>query len=193
LITRRKGATITNRRPFRFFGGPLKEIVERVIAPLVGLRMRALAREADILVVHFGSTQPADTTSSAGYTLRIASAWRIAGPTEILAASGDLFAPADSDADLETFDWDVTGASWWDVRMGEVAQLLERDVVVCTFLTDSYGGVRLVCTGGLELEIFPNSSPSPHVETEFWRLVRRGQTEEHVVVGTSGIELVQPT
>jgi hypothetical protein len=138
-----------------------------------------------VLTVEFGPPQGA-------YTLRIASAWRIAGPTEILVASGDLFTPADPQAELESFDWDIFGASWWDVRMTAVTQLLEQEVVVTTFLADSYGGVRLVCSGGLELEIFPNSSPSPDVETEFWRLIRASETDDHVVVGTSGVELVQP-
>jgi hypothetical protein len=77
--------------------------------------------------------------------------------------------------------------------MREVSSLLASGATVSTFLADSFGGVRLVCTGGIELEVFPNSSPSPHVETEFWRLLRPGQTDEHVVVGTMGIELVQPT
>ena len=77
--------------------------------------------------------------------------------------------------------------------MGEVMRLLEQVVAISTFMADSYGGVRLVCTGGLELEIFPNSSASPHIETEFWRLVRGGQSDDYVMVGTAGIELVQPT
>jgi len=111
----------------------------------------------------------------------------------ILAGSGDLFTPADPDADLETFDWDVDGASWWDVRMKDVSRLLEEVVMVITFLADTYGGVRIVCTGGIEVELFPNSSPAPHVETEFWRLVRAGQAEDCVIVGSAGIELVQPT
>lgn len=78
--------------------------------------------------------------------------------------------------------------------MEEVSRLLEQqNVVITTFLADSYGGVRLVATSGIELELFPNSAAAPHVETEFWRLVRFDQQEDYVLVGTSGIELVQPT
>ncbi|HEX4468964.1 MAG TPA: hypothetical protein VH080_05490 [Gemmatimonadaceae bacterium] len=77
--------------------------------------------------------------------------------------------------------------------MNELLQLLEAPIVVSTFMADSYGGVRLVCTGGIEVELFPNSSPAPHVETEFWRLVLAGQVDDYVLVGTTGIELVQPT
>jgi hypothetical protein len=78
------------------------------------------------------------------------------------------------------------------VRLTEVLRLLEESVVVTTFLADSYGGVRLVCTGGIEVELFPNSSPAPHVETEFWRLVRAGHVDDYVLVSTTGVELVQP-
>lgn len=162
------------------------------MAQLIGLRIWGFAREVDTLVVQFGEPLSRDT-GLGSHTLRIACAWRLASPTSILAASGDLFTPSDPDADLESFDWDVRGASWWDERMSAVARILEQRVTVSTFLADSYGGVRLVCTGGLELEIFPNSSPSPHVESEFWRLIRSGEAEDYVAVGTSGIELVQPT
>ena len=100
-----------------FIGGSLKEIVERVLAPLVGSRMWGFGREADVLIVQLGARQDDDGATVGAYTLRIACAWRVAGPTALLVASGDLFTPADVNADLETFDWDVRGASWWDVRM----------------------------------------------------------------------------
>ena len=164
-----------------------------MLAPLVGLRIWGLGRDADVLIAQFGERREVDGAAAGAYTLRIACAWRIAGPTALLVASGDLFTPADENADLETFDWDVPGASWWDVRMEDVARSLEHPVTITTFLADSYGGVRLVATGGIEVEIFPNSSASPHVETEFWRLVRAGNAEDYVSVGTTGIELVQPT
>jgi hypothetical protein len=174
-------------------GGPLKDIIERILAPLIGLRVRGFAREQDLLVVELGERRDVGDEQVGDYTLRLACAWRIAGPTTILAASGDLFTPADPDAELETFDWDVEGASWWDARIEEVRRLVEEPVVITTFLADTYGGVRLVASGGIELEVFPNSSPSPHVETEFWRLIRGGHADDCVIVGTAGIELVQPT
>jgi hypothetical protein len=150
-------------------------------------------RESDVLTLQLGERRAHGDRSIGAYTLQVACAWRIAGPTLILAGSGDLFTPADPDADLESFDWDVEGASWWDVRLKDVARLLDDAVTVTTFLADSYGGVRIVCTGGIEIELFPNSSPAPHVETEFWRLLRAGQEEGCIIVGSNGIELVQPT
>jgi hypothetical protein len=165
----------------------VREIVERTLAPLVGLALWLPSRRADVLNVELG---PPGATESV-FVLEVACAWRIAGPTSILLASGDLFSPADPHAELETFDWDVAGASWWDAHTLELAPVQwSPPPVVATFAADAYGGFRLVCAGGTELEAFPNSSPSPHVETEFWRLHRRAPGEPWVVVGTSGIELV---
>lgn len=164
-----------------------------MLAPLVGVRLWGVSRESDVLLLQFGERREVDGRTVGAYTLRVACAWRIANSTTLLVASGDLFTPSDPDAELDSFDWDAEGASWWDVRMKEVLQLLEAPIVVSTFIADSYGGVRLVCTAGIEVELFPNSSTAPHVETEFWRLVLGGQTEDYVLVGTTGIELVQPT
>lgn len=174
-------------------GDSLKDIVERVVAPLVGLRVWGPKRQADLLTIQFGARRAGGVEDAGEYTLQVSCAWRIAGPNAILVASGDLFTPADENADLETFDWDVPGASWWDARMKDHERILADDASVTTFLADSYGGVRLVCTGGIEIELFPNSSPAPHVETEFWRLFRPGESEQYVAVGTTGVELVQPS
>jgi hypothetical protein len=171
----------------------LKDIVERVLAPLSGLRVWGPHRDADLLTLQFGDPNTHGEAPVGAYTLQIACAWRIADSISILVASGDLLTPADDAAELETFDWDQPGASWWDRRMTQVAEIFEGGVAVTTFLADSYGGARLVCSGGIEIELFPNSSAAPHVETEFWRLSRSGESEPCLVIGTSGAELVQPS
>lgn len=157
----------------------------------MGLRVWGPERQADLLLLQFGERHTVDQEEVGSYSLQIACAWRIAGPTEILVASADLFTPADESSELESFDWDVPGASWWDLRMTDVSARLASGVAVTTFLADSYGGVRLVCSGGIEIELFPNSSPAPHVESEFWRLSRASEPDHYVAVGTSGVELVQ--
>ena len=175
-------------------GGRLREIVERALAPLVGLPMWGAARAANMLTLQFGSTS-ADAANGGPahgeYALQVSCAWRIATATEILVASGDLFTPADPDAELETFDWDVKGATWWDARMRDLAEsYAASSLTVATFVADALGGFRLVLAGGVELEIFPDSAPAPHVETEYWRLFRPRFSDPHVVVGTTGVELV---
>ena len=169
----------------------MKEIVERALAPLLGLPMWGFSRSADLLSLHLGERTASETRAGSVYTLEIACAWRLASPTSILFASGDLFTPADSDADLETFDWGPPGANWWDARMAELEQAgALSSLAVSTFLADSFGGFSLVCTGGVELDVFPNSSPAAHVTTDFWRLLRPGSRDPDVIVGTAGVELV---
>jgi hypothetical protein len=51
---------------------------------------------------------------------------------------------------------------------------------------DALGGLRVALAGGLALELFPESSAAEHVETEFWRLIRRGGGEPHFVVTSEG-------
>ena len=170
----------------------MKEIVERALAPLSGLPMWGFTRSADLLTVQFGERMATEGAPRGAFGLEIACAWRLGdGAGTILVASGDLFTPADPEAEIETFDWDPAGASWWDVRFAELGRSdIFSSVSVSTFLADDFGGFNLVCTGGLELHVFPNSSPAPHVETDFWRLLHHGSTDPQVVVGSAGIELV---
>jgi hypothetical protein len=49
-------------------------------------------------------------------------------------------------------------------------------------------GFSLELTGGMRLDAFPNSTPTGHVATEFWRLSRPGVPVPHFVVGTFGVE-----
>jgi len=53
---------------------------------------------------------------------------------------------------------------------------------------DAFGGLRLALSGGRALEVFPNATPSGHIATEFWRLLRPGTDEAQFVVGTFGAE-----
>jgi hypothetical protein len=161
----------------------------------MGLPMWGASRAANMLTLQFGKPRQSESLNGPGsagdYALHVSCSWRLAGATGILVASGDLFTPADPDADLETFDWDIAGASWWDVRMRELFEAQAASPpTVTTFVADALGGFRLVLSGGLELEVFPDSAPVPHVETEYWRLLRPGLADPHVVVGTTGIELV---
>jgi hypothetical protein len=110
-------------------------------------------------------------------------------PDRILVGSGDLLTPADPEADIETFDWDEPGASWLDVRLGEIGAAHAADPpAVSSAVVDELGGLRLTLTGGLALELFPTSTPTGHVSTEFWRLLRPGTDGPHFAVGTFGAD-----
>jgi hypothetical protein len=55
-------------------------------------------------------------------------------------------------------------------------------------LADELGGFTLELTDGMMLEAYPDSSPTGHVTTEFWRLLQPGTESPHFAVGTFGIE-----
>jgi len=171
----------------------VRDEIERALAALIGLPMWGADRDADLLRLQFGVRRTVDGGGDArevgDCALRVACPWRLAAPDRILVGSGDLLTPADPDAEPETFDWDVPGASWLDVRLGELADAhAAAPPVVEAVVGDAFGGLRLSLTGGLTFEAFPNSTPTGHVATEFWRLLRPGAPEPHFVVGTFGIE-----
>ena len=170
---------------------------EAAFAPLAGLTAWGFARASAMLTVQFGDARAlsdGDRRRTVGtYALHVSCAWRLTDNGTIAVASGDLFTPVDPDADLETFDWDVPGANWWDARMEAFFAARQAPLVVGTFVCDEVSGVRLVFHDGVELEVFPNSSPAPHVDSEYWRVLRPGEDDAHIVAGTFGLVLEQST
>jgi len=175
----------------------LRNEVEEALGALVGLPLWGADRESNMLALYFGERRSSPTRADparevGGFTLRVFCAWRLARGGAILAGSGDLFTPADPDEDLETFDYDAPGATWWDVRvaayLGAAAGNGTPAPAVTGVSGDPLGGARLTLGDGAALEIFPNSAPADRFETEFWRLVQPGSTEPEVVVGTFGVE-----
>ena len=172
----------------------MNDEVERALAPLVGLPLWAVGRSADLLWLQFGGRrrvagEDGGEQEVGELALHIACPWRLRDSERILVGSGDLLTPADPAEDLETFDWGEPGASWLDVRLGELqAADATAPPVVEAVAGDALGGLRLALSGGRTLEAFPNATPTGHVATEFWRLLRPAGGEPHFVVGTFGVE-----
>lgn len=176
----------------------MRDEIERALAALIGLPMWGAGRAADLLRLQFGERQRVNTEDAGegdapdvgAYALHVACPWRLASSDRLLVGSGDLLTPSDPDAEPETFDWDEPGASWLDVRLAELAEAHgAAPPVVEAVAGDALGGFRLSLTGALTFEAFPNSTPTGHIATEFWRLLRPGAAEPHFVVGTFGTEL----
>lgn len=172
----------------------MRDDVERALAPLIGLRLWGAGRAADLLWLQFGARQSLASADGSEhevgqFTLHIACPWRVIDEERILVGSGDLLTPVDPDEDPETFDWEQPGASWLDVRLSE---LLPPDTaepwVVESVAGDGLGGFRLGLGTGAVLEVFTNATPTGHVTTEFWRLLRPGTGEPQFVVGTFGTD-----
>jgi hypothetical protein len=171
----------------------VRDEIEQALAPLVGLPLWAVSRAADFVWFQFGERRRVPDGAKAGerevgtYALQVACPWRLADAERILVGSGDLLTPADPEEEPETFAWDEPGASWLDVRLREVWDSFGGEPPsVRAVAADPLGGVRLTLGDGLVLELFANSTPSGHVSTEFWRLLRPGEAAPHVVVGTFG-------
>ena len=172
--------------------------LDAALALLAGLPVRDLARDADALVVSLGASHTAtdaegDRHELGSHEVRIACAWRWLAPDRVILGSGDLLTPADPEADLEDFDWDEPGASWLDVRLEELrVRLAGSPRTVRRAATDAWLGLRLELDDGTVLEAFPNSTPTGHVSTEFWRLLEPGRDVPHLVAGTFGLDLETP-
>lgn len=175
--------------------------LDRALAPLVGLRLWGPGRASNMLSLQFGDprlapTREAPAGRTGAYALHVFCAWRLTRGPVVLAGSADLFTPADPDEDLETFDYEAPGATWWDVRLAAYlgssprAGDDDRTPAVTAAAADVLGGFRLTLDGGAVFEAFPNSAPAEHFETEFWRLLRPGTAEPQLVVGTAGVTRV---
>ena len=167
----------------------LKTEIQQVLNSLVGLNIRGPSRAANMLSLQLGPAVEAPTTRAptrevGAFALHVFCPWRVVVAGSLVVGAGDLFTPADSEADLDTFEWDVVGATWWDVRLA--ALFAEREeIFIRSVVVDAVGGFALECNA-LQFEVFPSSSPTSHVETEFWRLFSPGRDEPHFIVDTSG-------
>jgi hypothetical protein len=171
----------------------VRDAIERAVAPLAGLPLWGPARESNLLVVQFGERQPAPTRAGyahvvGSYALHVYCAWRLARGGALLAGSADLFTPADPDEDLDTFDYEAPGATWWDVRWRAYVEGAAAPPTVTAVTADVLGGLRIVLSDGAALDVFPNSAAAEHFETEFWSLWRAGHAEPAVLVGTGGLQ-----
>ena len=152
---------------------------ERALAPLVGRPLRGSAREENALFLDFGT-----------HTLQVLCAWRLTSGGELVVGSGDLYTPADPDADVETFDWQEAGSTWWDLRMRAFHNERESaPPAVRAVAVDRWLGVRVDFSDGSALEVFPNSSASAHVVTELWRVTPDEHGTPAAVAHTDGFEV----
>lgn len=176
----------------------MKEEIERALAPLVRLTLWGPARAANMLSLQCGPPRRAPTSRDphrevGAFAVHVFCPWRLVCAESLVSGSGDLLTPAEPEADLETFDWDKVGATWWDLRLrqffDEHAAALPRIERVSA---DAVGGFRLHCSGNVVFEVFPSSSAAPQLNTEFWRLLSPGTAAPHFVVETTGVRSSRP-
>lgn len=163
----------------------MKAEIEQELGRLVGRSIERVTRAADLLRLHLADR----SSGNAAIELHVACPWRLTEGERLLVGSGDLLTPADAEADLETFDWDEPGSNWMDVRLAELWEGFGgTPPLVQAVAADALGGFRLTLEAGRGFEVFPTSTPTGHVSTEFWRIVPNDGSTPAFAVGTFGIE-----
>ena len=174
----------------------MKTEIDAALAPLVGLSLLGAGRSGGMLQLQFGARNagPARRNGAGGaggYALHVSCSWRLASADGILTGSGDYFTPADPDADPDGFDWEEPGGTWCDVRLNAfMTAVASEPPRVTAAVADSVGGVALHLAGDLTFVVFPDSSHTEHVETEFWRLLEPGDDALPLVVSSEGVDRV---
>ena len=170
----------------------MKDEIERSLSSLIGLPLWAADRAADMEMFDFGDRRlvqnmRGEPLEVGQYALHVQCAWRLAGPRGIIVASCDRFYPAgDPDNIPPDFAWDKAGANRRDERLTAFfAQCGDAFPVVQRIEADRLGGLRIVLSGDVTLDLFPDDS----LENEHWRFFQPRSGEKHFVVTGRGLDL----
>lgn len=155
------------------------------LAKLIGLRLSASWRAADMRVFHFGTMNRRNGGSVGEFALHIQCSWRIDGRDAIVTGRSDLWEPIHRPDGFSYNDWDYDrDGNLQDKLIGE---LLERsnDLIVESVDVSANGSFSVGLSDQCQLLVFPEGSSG-----EDWRLFRPGFTEEsdHLVISGGAIE-----
>jgi len=142
---------------------PLADSVRERLQPLIGLRLSASYRAADMRVFHFGTMRKVGNGAVGEFALHVQCPWRIQAKDRIVTSRHDLFDPAEVTEDFDWKSWDWDGNETLQDKL--VSEFLEeKKPTVEAILTDTCGGATLNLSGGYELVLFPAGTKS-----EDWR------------------------
>ncbi|MBF6330304.1 hypothetical protein [Nocardia transvalensis] len=162
-----------------------EESIEIGVRALVGSRLRDVSRAADLVGLHFGEirdvlTWKGETRKVHEHALHLQCPFRLDDPSGTLLASHDVYYPAIDPLSGEAgFGWDRQGANYFDVQADSVRASLDSNLyVVENVRADRHGGLRVLMSGELALNVFPTTS----FRQEHWRYFRPYRDEDHLVV-----------
>jgi len=171
----------------------IRQQIESVIAPLVGIPLWDAGRAADLMWLALGQRKTIQDFRGkprevGEYALHVQCAWRFVQGEKILVGNCDLYYPRGySDPKQEIpkgFDWDVQGANRCDEVLATLFAGGAKQFVVQRVEARQAGELALLLEGGITLQIFPNDS----LDGEHWRLFRPGSDEPHWVFTGNGLE-----
>jgi len=159
---------------------PMQSLADEIIrhlTPLIGLRLSAARRAADLRNLQFGELRPVEGGSVGNYALHIQCPWRIDGPEGIVTGRSDLWSSPDPDEliDPDTWDYDKR-ENLQDVLINSLLGDHDR-LIVESVHGDNYGGAAIHLSGGYRVVLFPAGTRG-----ENWRIFRPGIDEPHFVV-----------
>ena len=153
----------------------ISESARNHLSPLIGLRLSASYRAADMRIFHFGTMRKVAKGSVGEYALHVQCPWRIQTNDRIITGRHDLFTPVEVPAGFDWKNWTWDGNETLQDRLTSDL-LANTELTVQAVITDRHGGVTLNLSGGYVLVLFPASSRG-----EDWR-VFVPNCEHHFVV-----------
>jgi hypothetical protein len=151
------------------------------LCPLIGLRLSASYRAADMRIFHFGILKPAHNRGQVGeFALHVQCPWRIECPEGILTGRYDLFEPAEMHEGFEYENWDWDGNETLQDRL--ITQFISVAPTVEAVETGIHGSASVIMAGGYNLVLFPAGSHG-----EDWRIFKPGSNDEHFVISAGRI------
>jgi hypothetical protein len=171
----------------------IRQQVENVLAPLVGIALWDAGRAADLMWLALGQRQTipdfqGNPREVGAYALHVQCAWRFVQGETVVAGNRDLYYPRGYKDQKEEipkgFNWDVQGANRCDEVLATLFEGGTRRFVVQRVKVRQAGELAFLLESGLTLQIFPNDS----LEGEHWRLFRPGSDAPHSVFTGKGLE-----
>lgn len=164
-----------------------KETIEKVLSALLGLKLSIIRRAATMRNFHFGEIKITEKGSIGDFALHVQCPWRFEKQEQLIAGSGDIWTPKDSNDLNENWNYETDGNlqdSIFEKLFGPRDQRTKSFInsgqgyIVTSVQGDALGGLVLTLSGDSKISIFPASNSD-----EYWRFFKPGKKEKHFVVG----------
>jgi hypothetical protein len=167
----------------------MKDQIETNLRVLIGQPLVSVTRAANMQMFGFGKWVDAiegEARKVGEYALHLQCVWRVVSSNRIIVAQRDMYYPlGDPETEPEHWMWDRQGANRCDERTKRlITQYTNCPLIVESIVADEIGGLSLLFSEGIKLEVFPDDS----LPDEYWRFFKPGTEENHFVVSGEGVE-----
>jgi len=166
-----------------------EQALQQVLAVLAGAPTWGSGRAVNMEMFALGQKQTAIDRNGAEffrgeYALHVQCAWHIVRRDRLVVASSDVYRPFDGDAaGSDDFDWEVPGSNRRDVLLKQLFD--QASPVVRNVKPESTGRMVVAFEGDFELAVLPDRTGE---DIEFWRFLKPGSDEPHLVFTAGGPE-----